>query len=164
MTVDQNPATGPQARANRIPWPPILLVLALAGAWGLGHVLPLPWPGQDDGPARLIGEAFGLGGLALAVWAAAALYKHHTTVMPNGRAEKLVTTGPYARLRNPIYLGETFVLLGLAEMTKNIWFAAAAAVFAVAITGLQIVPEERHLEARFGAAYRDYKSRSRRWI
>ena len=164
MTDEQDPGTGPQARANRIPWPPILLGLALAGAWSLGQIMPWPWPGQDDGPARWIGRAFGLGGPALMGWAIATLSQHRTTVMPNGRSETLVTTGPYARLRNPIYLGETFLLLGLAEMTKNIWFAAAAAVFAGAITGLQILAEERHLEARFGEAYRDYKSRTRRWI
>jgi protein-S-isoprenylcysteine O-methyltransferase Ste14 len=32
------------------------------------------------------------------------------------------------------------------------------------VTALAIVPEERHLEAKFKDAYLDYKARSRRWI
>jgi protein-S-isoprenylcysteine O-methyltransferase Ste14 len=40
----------------------------------------------------------------------------------------------------------------------------AGLVFGVLVTVLQIVPEERHLEAQFGDAYLDYKVRTRRWI
>ena len=164
MTLDRPNPDAPDVRANRIPWPPILWLAAAAGAWGLGRLAPVAWPGLDDTPAHFVGRAFGLAGIALAIWAVLTLSRAKTTVMPHGRADVLVTSGPYARLRNPIYLGEVFVLLGLAELTKNIWFVAAAAVFALTITGLQILPEERHLEARFGDAFRAYKSRTRRWI
>ena len=152
------------ARANTIPWPPILLVAALSAALGLGSLWPLPWPGQDDGPARFIGLSFAVLGIVLTAWAVASLIQHNTTVMPDRRSDTLVTSGPYRFMRNPIYLGETFMLLGAAEVTKNIWFAAAAAGFAVSVTMLQILSEERHLEARFGDAYRTYKAATRRWI
>ncbi len=157
------PATA-SARANTIPWPPILLVAALAAAFTAGSLWPLPWPGQDDGPARFIGIGFGVLGFVLTAWAVATLIGHSTTVMPDRRSDTLVTSGPYRFVRNPIYLGETFLLLGLAEFTKNIWFVAAAAGFAVSVTALQILSEERHLEARFGDAYRRYKAATRRWI
>jgi protein-S-isoprenylcysteine O-methyltransferase Ste14 len=39
-----------------------------------------------------------------------------------------------------------------------------APVFALAILLLAILPEERHLEARFGEEYLDYKARTRRWF
>ena len=42
--------------------------------------------------------------------------------------------------------------------------AIMAPVFAVAVLALAILPEERHLEARFGDAYLDYKARTRRWF
>lgn len=84
--------------------------------------------------------------------------------MPNQRSDHLVTIGPYAFRRNPIYLGEVFVMFGLAEVTSNIWFVIAGLVFAVAVTWLAILPEERHLEARFGAAWIEYKEKTRRWI
>ena len=87
-----------------------------------------------------------------------------TTIMPNRRVDRMVTTGAFGFRRNPIYMGEVLILLGLAELTHNIWFAIAAPLFAIAIQVLAIRPEERHLEERFGQAYLDYKERTRRWF
>jgi protein-S-isoprenylcysteine O-methyltransferase Ste14 len=39
-----------------------------------------------------------------------------------------------------------------------------APLFAAAVLALSILPEERHLEARFGEDYLDYKERTRRWF
>ncbi len=160
---DRQPASAAQ-RANNFPWPPILLALAIIAAWLLGRTRPLAWPGLDDMPGHIIGSGFGLAGLALVVWSVIALNRAGTTFMPDGVSSALVTNGPYARFRNPIYLGEVLFLLGVAELTKNIWFAAAAAAFAILVTLLQILPEERHLSATFGTAYDDYRARTRRWL
>lgn len=149
---------------NRIPWPPLLLAGVVAAAVGAGEVVPLTWPGIDDIAARVIGLAFGLAGAGLIIWSAATLRRHNTTILPTEAATALVTGGPFRFRRNPIYLGWVLLLLGAAEITKNVWFVGAAAVFAVLVTVLAILPEERHLEAKFGEAYRDYKSRTRRWI
>jgi protein-S-isoprenylcysteine O-methyltransferase Ste14 len=92
------------------------------------------------------------------------MYRARTTILPHRRSDALVTSGPFRRFRNPIYLGDVMVLLGLAELTKNIWFVAVAIAFAGLVTWLAILPEERHLEARFGEAWRHYKARSRRWL
>ena len=162
-----DPATGGSdgaARANSFPWPPVLLIGVIVCAYVLGRAYPLPWPGLDDWPARAVGLGIGALGVGLAIWGVVTLRRHRTTVMPDGVSEVLVTAGAYRRFRNPIYLGEVMALLGIAEITKNIWFAAAAGAFYILVTKLQIVSEERHLEARFGEAYRDYKARSRRWL
>lgn len=151
-------------RANSFPWPPVLLVVAIVASAALSRVYPLAWPGVDDTPARLVGLGIGALGLALIIASVVALHRHQTTVLPDKAATALVTTGPYRFFRNPIYLGDVMMLFGLAEVTKNIWFVIAAGVFAVLVTPLQIVPEERHLEARFGNAYLDYKKRAKRWI
>lgn len=151
-------------RANTFPWPPVLLVAAIIASVGLSRLLPLSWPGVDDAPARIVGLAIGALGLVLIVASILTLRRHETTVLPDKAATALVTTGPYRFFRNPIYLGDVMMLFGLAELTKNVWFVIAAALFAVLVTPLQILPEERHLEARFGDAYLDYKKRARRWI
>ncbi len=164
MTHDQIPLSTFEQRASPFPWPPVLLAAMVAAAYLLGRCWPLPWPGTGDAAARWVGLGFGAAGLLLAIAGFVALRSHNTTVMPHGRAAALVTAGPYRFLRNPIYLGEVFLMLGLAEITKNAWFVPAGLGFALLVTVLQILPEERHHEARFGDIYRDYKGRTRRWI
>lgn len=157
------PAVG-IGRPSRIPWPPILLAGTILLSLALGRVVPLPWPGVDDTPARLIGYGLGALGLLLAAWAVITLWRSGTTVRPDAGASVLVTSGPYGRYRNPIYLADVLIILGLAQVTYNVWFAILAPVFAVLVTWLAILPEERHLAERFGDEWAAYKERSRRWI
>lgn len=151
-------------RPSHIPWPPILLVGVIVAAVALGYLAPVAWPGVNDAPAHYVGLGIGAAGLGLLAWAIITLRAHGTTVLPDAGATSLVTNGPYWRFRNPIYLADTLILLGVAELTKNVWLVAAALVFALLVTWLAILPEERHLTRRFGQAYLDYKSKSRRWI
>jgi protein-S-isoprenylcysteine O-methyltransferase Ste14 len=130
----------------------------------LGRLYPLPWPGLDDTPARVVGYGIGAAGLALVAWGLVTLARAGTTYLPNKGADKLVTGGPFRYRRNPIYMGDVLVFLGLAQVTGNIWFAIVAPLLAAAILFLAILPEERHLEDRFGQAYLDYKERTRRWF
>lgn len=165
MATPSDPIPAPAvSRANTFPWPPALLLAGFFLPWFASRWAPLPWPGLDDFPARAIGIGFGAAGLALIAWAAVALRRANTTVMPHGTSDHLVTTGPYARFRNPIYLGDTMVFLGLAEITKNVYFVLAAVLFVILVTKLQILPEERHLTERFGSDYEAYRARSRRWL
>lgn len=161
---DQKPEPPVLQPATRFPWPPVLFVLAAGLAWVLTVILPLPWPGLDDDAAHYVGVAFGVLGLIFVISGFATLFIHRTTYLPHRAATKLVTAGPFIRFRNPIYLGEALLLLYGAELTKSIWFVAAAVIFGILITALQIIPEERHLEESFGEEYLSYKARTRRWI
>jgi protein-S-isoprenylcysteine O-methyltransferase Ste14 len=162
--TEQSTQSASAERASNVPWPPILLIALIAAAALATQLWPLPWPGINDAPAHWVGIGFGVAGIGLIVWAMRTLVKNGTTYLPAAATSALVTTGPFARFRNPIYLGDTLVLLGTAEITKSIWFVAAAFIFGVLVTILQIIPEERYLERQFGDAYLDYKSRTRRWI
>ena len=77
--------------------------------------------------------------------------------------QDLVTTGPYAWSRNPMYLGHLIFLAGLALLFSS-WFAAAIAVAAAVWFHLRVLADERRLERRFGETYRDYRARVPRWI
>jgi protein-S-isoprenylcysteine O-methyltransferase Ste14 len=112
----------------------------------------------------VIGYGLGIGGVVLMVWGLGTLVRARTNVWPHREADQLVTAGPFRIWRNPIYMGEVLILLGLAQATYNIWFAILAPVFALAVYKLAILPEEGHLEARFGDTYVDYKGRTRRWF
>ena len=153
-----------EIRPSAIPWPPLLFVAALAAGVLLGRLTPLPWPGLDDLAARSIGYGLGAAGVALMAWGFLTLYRANTTVLPHRRVDRLVTHGAYRFRRNPIYMGEVLAFLGLAQVTGNIWMAIVAPLFALGVYGLAILPEERHLEARFGDAYLNYKAATRRWF
>lgn len=151
-------------RPTIVPWPPILLAIVIAAAILLGRVAPLTWPGLDDSAAHYVGLGLGALGIVLLVVSILTLRAAGTTVRPHAGATALVTTGPYRRFRNPIYLADCLILFGIAEITKNVWFVVAAVVFGFLVTWLAILPEESYLERRFGRAYLDYKAKSRRWI
>jgi protein-S-isoprenylcysteine O-methyltransferase Ste14 len=151
-------------RPAALPWPPLLFAAAIVAAVGLEHVWPLSWPGLNDLAAQLIGYGLGLAGVALAAWGALAMVRARTNILPHKGADRLITHGAFAFRRNPLYMGETLILLGLGQTTGNIYLVLMAPVFALATLWLAILPEERHLQARFGQAYLDYKERTRRWF
>jgi protein-S-isoprenylcysteine O-methyltransferase Ste14 len=76
----------------------------------------------------------------------------------------LVASGLYRWTRNPMYLGFLTVLLGLGVFLSNPLALAPIPLFVLYMTRFQIRPEEKALEARFGADFAAYKSRVRRWI
>jgi protein-S-isoprenylcysteine O-methyltransferase Ste14 len=77
--------------------------------------------------------------------------------------ERLVTSGPFAWCRNPMYLGHMIFLLGLT-LTLRSELAAAITVATIAWFQFRVVRDERRLAERFGPPYLDYKRRVRRWI
>jgi protein-S-isoprenylcysteine O-methyltransferase Ste14 len=152
-------------RPAHIPWPPIIYIGAVALAIVLGFVIPTPW---IWGPLAdflfAIGALIAGGGIAIVVMAIRSLAMAKTTASPVKGAEHLVTDGPYAFSRNPIYLGNTMVMLGLWLFAGNLWFLVLAIVAAFLTQKLAIEPEEKHLDLRFGRRYRDYAKNARRWF
>lgn len=77
--------------------------------------------------------------------------------------ERLVTTGPYAYTRNPMYLGHIIFLIGLA-LTLHSLFAAALTVATAVWFHFRALRDERRLVQRFGEPYVAYLSRTKRWL
>ncbi|MGA2636584.1 methyltransferase family protein [Methylocella sp.] len=148
---------------NRIPWPPIIYGSAVAAAVGLGFVLPRPvWPSGSAWAA--FGWALIIAGVGLDVAAMVTMSRQRANILPHRAATALVTTGPFAWSRNPIYLGNTIAVSGAAFAFANPWFLAAALLAAIAVTPLAIRREEAHLAKLFGAEWRAYSQRTARWI
>jgi len=104
------------------------------------------------------------GGVALIGLSIRALRRGGTTVSPTHAASQLVTSGPFGISRNPIYLGNTVIMIAVALIAWSPWFIVMGFVAAIATSYLAIRPEEKHLDLRFGRRYRDYAKRVRRWI
>jgi protein-S-isoprenylcysteine O-methyltransferase Ste14 len=76
----------------------------------------------------------------------------------------LITHGPFAYSRNPMFLSAMIVWLGWALFYGSAVIAIFVVVFWPLMNDLKVPQEERGLEARFGDAYRDYCSRVPRWL
>jgi protein-S-isoprenylcysteine O-methyltransferase Ste14 len=142
--------------------PPLVYPTGLLAAWLLNRFIPF---GFDAGEAAQP-MAWGLVafGLALAAWTAFTIWRHHTTVNPYKSVSHLVTSGPFMFSRNPIYLGDWLIYIGIALWLGTWWALPAAPVVWWLMRYHVISHEEAHLEAKFGRAYLDYKARVRRWL
>jgi len=77
--------------------------------------------------------------------------------------ERLVTSGPYRIVRNPMYLGHIIFLVGLAIVLRS-WIAAAVLGFHLVWFDRRAREDEGRLALLFGDAYLAYCRRARRWI
>jgi protein-S-isoprenylcysteine O-methyltransferase Ste14 len=77
--------------------------------------------------------------------------------------EKLITTGPYRFMRNPVYVGHIIFLLGLALTLRSLFAGLLTVVIAVTFHR-RILKDEKRLAAVFGKQYFAYQSHVRRWI
>ena len=75
----------------------------------------------------------------------------------------LMTTGPYAYTRNPMYVAELALWLGWAILFGSLVILLGFVVLTVFII-LVLPREERGLETRFGETYRQYQARVPRWL
>ena len=83
---------------------------------------------------------------------------------PSNRAPtRLVTTGPYALIRNPMYLGHIIFMIGLTLFSRSP-LALALTVFHTWWLDKRADEDESLLEGRFGAEYREYMRQVRRWL
>lgn len=152
-------------RALELKIPPLLLMLVVAAAMvSLGVLLPaltFPFAGH-----RAVGLALIAAGVAVLLGAVLQFRMQRTTVDPRepAKASRFVARGLYRFTRNPMYLGMALVLLGVAAWEAHAAGALLVAAFCAYLTELQIKPEERALEQRFGAEYSAYRSKVRRWL
>lgn len=79
-------------------------------------------------------------------------------------ASKLVTEGFFAHSRNPLYLGNLIILLGLFMIHNNPWVYALGCPFFLIGYAAIVAAEEDYLRKQFGDAYVAYCTRVNRWL
>jgi len=79
------------------------------------------------------------------------------------RPERLVTSGPYALSRNPMYVGWSLIHLGVGLAARSVWVVGTVPLAGVLIHR-DVLGEERRLEEKFGDAYRHYRDTVRRYL
>jgi protein-S-isoprenylcysteine O-methyltransferase Ste14 len=142
--------------------PPIALALAVAGALAATWLYPLPFLPAFVRAGWLGAALFALG-LLLAGWSIRTMRRAGTRFETDRPSTRIVTTGPYRFVRNPIYVGMFLVLAALAIGVDSLWPLIALAPFHLVIRYGVVAREEAYLERKFGGAYLEYKARVRRW-
>ena len=144
--------------------PAVLLMLALTGAAVLEARYPIALGMPSFAWAMASGAAVMLTAVTIAGAAMMQMKKHRTTVEPGQRPATLVTSGIFARTRNPIYLAMVLFVLAIALMADAGWFILAAIVLCIALDRIVIASEQRMIGEAFGEEYAAYRRRVRRWI
>jgi protein-S-isoprenylcysteine O-methyltransferase Ste14 len=157
MTV---PREAPGIRKRMLP--PVYLLSAMVMMTLLHRVLP--WRQVVTLPWRLVGVLPLVLGLALNVMADAQLKQYRTTVKPFERPAALVTTSVYRMSRNPMYLGFTLILLGVALLLGSLSAIFIIPPFVVVMEVVFVQREERMVNATFGPAWLAYRAKVRRWL
>jgi len=107
---------------------------------------------------RWLGLPLGLAGALLFVWTLATLGSNLTDTVVTRREHALVIEGPYRWVRHPFYLSALAGGLGMGLLAASPLIAGAT-VGVYALLVLRTPNEERHLAARFGVAYEEYRRR-----
>ena len=142
--------------------PPLLYGIALAVGFLLQWIAP-----RAITPSNV---HYWLGGVLLAIGVFVAIRGRRamervgTNVNPTLPSTALVEAGPFRFSRNPLYVALTFMYVGLALLANALWVLALIVPVMVLMHYGVVRREERYLEAKFGDAYRDYRSRVRRYL
>lgn len=130
------------------------VVAFLAGARWLGWArMELP------AGVRWAGLPIGIAGAVWTAWMFRTLGSNLTDTVTVRAKATLVTGGPYRWVRHPLYVGVALMMVATTLLSASAWVAVAGSL-TVALLLVRSRTEEAQLEARFGQAYRDYRSRT----
>jgi len=113
--------------------------------------------------SAILAATLGLAGFAIMMWAWWQFQQRRVAICPTEKTARLITDGIYRVTRNPMYLGMTMILAGLAFWIGTLPFYCAAAVFFAIINQAFCPYEEAKLTSAFAEDYKRYRSAVRRW-
>jgi protein-S-isoprenylcysteine O-methyltransferase Ste14 len=119
---------------------------------GVAAVAAIVW--YMDPKWLLPGFLVSMFGEFIQLWCFASLDKGRT----------LACNGPYAMVRNPMYLGRYFILLGGLMLIGNVWVLVAFTVIYYFYMVNRVKREEEYLSGVLGAPYADYLTRVNRFL
>jgi len=155
---------GTKERLLWVGWTTVVLCWILQPLW-------VRETGSWDGvPAALVDPAaWGAGvilivvGYAATLWCYAAMGAAWRIGIDQKGTSKLVQSGPYRRIRHPIYGFQMTMLIGAALLLPT-WVSFAILVIHYVCATIKASDEEKHLTGVFGSEYRDYMKRTGRFL
>jgi protein-S-isoprenylcysteine O-methyltransferase Ste14 len=139
------------------------VLLAVLVLYGFGSPWMRPFAVPFPNWLRAAGFFLALVSLIFEFWAQAVLDREWSPQLQLQAGHRLVTTGPYARMRHPIYTGLVGWATGFALVTAN-WIFVAFAVVTPMVFFLRVPREEKMMLDTFGEDYRKYMERTGRFL
>jgi len=130
-------------------WIAAVLSLLFHFALPIARLIPYPW--------TLAGIVPVIFGGVLNIWADQLFKKRNTTVKPFERPAQLITEGPFAFSRHPMYLGMVAILLGISIICGSLMSFVGPIFYWVFIRVRFIPAEEQSMIDVFGDQYSAYK-------
>lgn len=143
--------------SKRLDVPPVWLAGTLVVQYVLALGFPILWSGEW-------GIVPMVAGIGLIVWSGIHFRRARTPIHPRRKPTTLITDGPFAYSRNPIYLGMVLIALGWAVHLSTFIALLVVPIFAGIIQRRFIAGEEFHIERALGEEWRAYAARVRRWL
>jgi protein-S-isoprenylcysteine O-methyltransferase Ste14 len=112
---------------------------------------------------RWVGFAIGLLSIILTFWTEIALGRQFSPQLQLRQQHQLITSGPYAYVRHPLYTALDAFGFSLALVSANWYFVA---IFMLSLVGLafRVPKEERMMQEQFGEAYSAYSQKTGRFL
>jgi protein-S-isoprenylcysteine O-methyltransferase Ste14 len=146
-----------------------LVLLNFIGMMGLPIIYILtPWLDFFAYPlpefVRYFGIIFNIVGLILLVWIHRTLGQHWSMMLELGAEHKLVTTGPYAHVRHPMYTFFYILAISTALISANVCVGLFGIIAWTILYTVRVEKEEDMLLEQFGEEYKEYMERTGRLV
>jgi len=152
-------------RGARVRFPPplVFLTCVISGFAIQRTVMTVHYP-VDRWLTIAVGLVVLLTGASLVASARILFLRTRQNPVPWTPTPQLIFTGPYRFTRNPMYVGITFVMIGIGLVRDNPWVSAFAVPALLVVHLIAVRPEETYLATKFGDPYRAYLARVRRYL
>lgn len=124
----------------------------------------LPIPHQITFPYNLLGILLLVFGSYMAIKTKKLFKRTDTPINPIAEPMQLHTEGFFRLTRNPMYLGISIGLVGIAIITGLVYNLVIALLYLLVMDLFFVKHEEDKLEKTFGDKFRQYKKYTRRWL
>lgn len=141
--------------------PPHVAIGSLIIVIFLHYLFPTPLIPK---PFNYFGILFFVIGLLILFLSFGLFRKKETPILPGQKPTALVIEGPYKFTRNPMYLGVTTTLAGVAIYLGDLLAFLSPTAFFIFVSTRFIPREEKLMEKLFGKKYLEYKKKVRRWV
>jgi protein-S-isoprenylcysteine O-methyltransferase Ste14 len=118
-----------------------------------GQIFSVNWLGH------IIGWPVVVIGIFISLWATSAAGEINIAL-----PDRLITTGPFAYSRNPMYVGWTLIFLGAIFIFNALCSFGLLVIVLVYTHFFVIAPEEKFLKKKFGTQFTEYQKNVRRYL